>query len=84
MTANSAKDITAEVGFDLIFSIMDKAVSENAEEKIFDFLANVFEEDTEIVREMPPAEFLDKVMQAASIDEWKSFFQRVVSLMKRS
>ncbi len=84
MTANSAKDITAEIGFDLIFSIIDKAVSENAEEKIFEFLAGVFEEDIEMIKEMPPAEFLGKIMQAASAEEWKSFFQRVGQLMKQN
>ena len=85
MKANSLKDINKEeAGFDLLFSLFEKASGEKAEEELFKFFANIFEEDVEIVKKMDPVEFIDKLMEAADIEKWKLFFSRVAALTKRS
>lgn len=78
--ANKVSDISIEeVGFNLIWAIFEKATTKKAEEKVFNFLADILEEDAETLKASDPSEFIDKIV---SIEGWASFFSSVASLMK--
>lgn len=80
---NKAKKVKVDMGFDLLFGILEKATQENAEKEIYKFIANLFECDWECVRDMDPIEVLDRLEQVADIEKWKNFFKRVAALMKK-
>lgn len=84
MKANAISDIKnqSELGFELLFSIFEKATQKKAESQLFEFFAGIFEEPVEEVKQLDPVEFVDKLIEAADIDRWKAFFLRVAALMK--
>lgn len=80
---NKDKMIKTDMGFDLLFGIIEKATQEKAEEEIYKFIADLFGCEWESVRSMNPVEMLDKLEQVADLENWKSFFKRVAALMKK-
>ena len=80
---NKTKKIKVDMGFDLLFGILEKATQENAEKEIYKFIADVFECDWEHVRDMDPVLLLDELEKVADLEKWKSFFGRVAALMKK-
>lgn len=72
-----------DMGFDLFFGIIDKAMEENAEEEIYKFIANIFECGSEEVRKMKPIELMKNLEKVADFEEWKDFFGYVKGLMKK-
>ena len=79
---NKGKKVKVDMGFDLLFGILEKATQENAEKEIYKFIADIFECDWVAVRDMDPIELLDGLEQVADIEKWKNFFKRVAALMK--
>lgn len=79
---SKTKKIKVDMGFDLLFGVIEKATTEGAEKEIYKFIADIFESDWEYVRDLDPIELLDKLEQVADFDKWKSFFKRVAALMK--
>ena len=77
------KRVQFDMGFDLMFGILEKATEENAEIEIYKFIAELFECEWEEVRRMKPIELFKKLEQVANIEEWKSFFEYVAKLMKK-
>lgn len=80
---SKTKKVKVDMGFDLLFGILEKATKEQSEQEIYKFIANLFECKWEEVRDMDPVELLDKLEQVADIEKWKSFFKRVAALMKK-
>lgn len=79
---SKTKKVKVDMGFDLLFGIMEKATQEKSEEEIYKFLADIFEIEWESVRDMDPIELLDKLEEVASIEKWRNFLKRVAALMK--
>lgn len=80
---NKGKRVRFDMGFDLMFGILEKATEENAEIEIYKFIADIFECEWEEVRKMNPLELFKKLEEVANIEEWKSFFGYVAKLMKK-
>lgn len=80
---SKTKRVQFDIGFDLMFGILEKATQENAENEIYKFIANLFECDPEEVRKMNPIDLFKELEKVANIDEWKSFFGYVAKLMKK-
>lgn len=80
---SKTKQIKLDMGFDMLFGIIEKATKENAEKEIYIFIADLFECEWETVRDMDPVELLDKLEEVANIEKWKNFFERVARLMKK-
>lgn len=77
------KDLTAEsLGFDIIFLIVEKASTKASEKAIYEFVGNLLEMDPEEVAHLDPTDFIEKVSDIATSEQWKSFFTSVVKLMK--
>lgn len=82
--ATNIKDLTQfDVGYDLIFGLVEKATTSKAEKEWYSFFANIFEVSVDEVKNMNPCDFLDKVIEVADVEQWKAFFMRVASLMKQ-
>ena len=83
--AEESKDnkVKMDLGFDLLFGILEKATKEEGEKEIYKFISDLFECDPEEVRVMNPIDLLDKLEQVANFEEWKNFFKRVAALMKK-
>lgn len=75
--------IRFDMGFDLMFGIIEKATEEKAETEIYKFIADIFECEWETVRDMDPLELLEKLEEVAEFEKWKNFFKRVAELMKK-
>lgn len=76
--------IRFDMGFDLMMGIIEKAASENAEEEIYKFIADLFECEPDEVRKMHPITLMKKFEEVANFEEWKNFFDYVKRLMKRN
>lgn len=81
MKANTIGDLY-ESGFELIFGIFEKCTSEEAENALIKFFADILEEDPQAVKECDPVEFMDKIFEVAEPEKWKAFFTRVASLIQ--
>lgn len=81
---NKSNDFRLDMGFDLLFGIIEKAASENAEKEIYKFIADLFECEWEEVRKMKPIKLMQNLEEVASFEEWKIFFGYVKRLMKRN
>lgn len=77
------KKVKMDMGFDLMFGILEKATQENAEMEIYKFIADIFECDPEVVRTMDPTELFEKLLEVADVEKWKSFFGFVAKSMKK-
>lgn len=75
---------TAEAGFDIIFSLFDKATEENSEDELYKFIARIFETDVDSVSKMDPIDLINSLLEVADKEKWKSFFKFVASSMKKS
>ena len=80
---SKSKRVQFDIGFDLMFGILEKATQENAENEIYKFIADLFECDPEEVRKMNPIELLKDLEKVANVEEWKNFFGYVAKLMKK-
>ena len=80
---NKGKKVRFDMGFDLMFGILDKATEQNAEEEVYKFLADIFECEWESVRVMDPIELFDNLEKVADWEKWGNFFKRVAGLMKK-
>ena len=78
---NKNKKVKIDMGFDLMFGILEKATAENSETEVYKFIANIFECDWESVRDMDPFELFDKLEEVMDFAKWKNFFKRVARLM---
>ena len=80
---NTMKELTQfDVGYELVFGLIEKATSSKAEKEWYSFFANIFECKPKDIEEMNPCDFLDKMIEVADVEQWKAFFHRVASLMK--
>lgn len=70
-----------EIGFEIIFTLFDRAIQARAEQKIYEFLSGLFECTPEEVAEMDPVEWIEGLKQIAEPKKWKDFFGHVVSLI---
>lgn len=61
-------------GYELLFSIFEKAVQKKAETEIYKFLGSLFECSAEEVATMDPIECIDKALEVADVEKWKAFF----------
>lgn len=81
---NKGKINQFDLGFDLMFGIVEKAAEKSAEVEIYYFIAKLFECKPEEVEKMHPVEMFKKLLEVANIEEWKDFFGYVRrSIMKK-
>lgn len=80
---NKGKPIKIDMGFDLFFGILEKAMQKNAEKDIYIFIANIFECTWEEVQCMDPMDLFDKLGQVADFERWKNFFKRVAKMIPK-
>ena len=71
------------LGIDLIFGVIEKATTKSAENKIYEFLANIFECAPDEVRTMDPIDLMDKLEEVADFEKWKRFFGHVAKLITK-
>ena len=80
LKADKIEDIAAK-GFDVFWTIFEKASSKNAENSIYEFLSGIFECTSEEVKTMGPS-LLFENLQSIDLEERKVFFKQVAHLMK--
>lgn len=74
-----------EVGAELVFTILDRAVEKNVESMIYEWLSGPLETQPETIKEMPAMDLIDTLHDFKNVEDsegWKSFFGRVAGLMK--
>lgn len=81
MNSNNISDVY-ESGFELLFTLFEKATTDRAENALLKFFADIFEEDVDSVKTSDPVEFLDKLVEVAEPQKWRDFFIRVASLIR--
>lgn len=78
----NVKDVW-DKGFDAIFQIYEKAVSEENEQYTFGFISRFFDCDWKEIAAMDPVELLEQIKEIAEAEKWKSFFKSVSALMTK-
>lgn len=81
MTSNSMED-AASHGFDLLWSILDKATEKDGERGLYEFLAGPFEMSVKQISELDISEFIAMLKELASENDLTSFFKSAGALMK--
>lgn len=79
---SKGKKVRFDVGYDLMFGIMEKVTTASAEKEIYKFIADLFECEWEAVRDMDPIVLLEQLQEVANIEGWKNFFKHVAGLTK--
>lgn len=77
---NGVKD-QFTLGYELIMRVIDKAVQVEAEDKIYAFISKVIEKPIEDIRTMKFTALIDELLETIDVEEWKSLFTRVASLL---
>ena len=80
---NGKAAVKFDMGYDLMFGLIEKATTAGSEKEIYMFIANIFECEWEEVRKMHPLKLFKKLEEVASVDEWKDFFGYVARLIKK-
>lgn len=83
MSKDSIGEITQEsFGYDMVFTLVSGASQKRAEEALYEFFSGIMECSPDEIRTMEPTEFIEKAIECADIEKWKSFFGSVAKLMK--
>jgi len=77
----SAKEAMSE-GFDLVYSIFDRATEKDAEAYLYAFLAGPFEMTAEEVADMDLTDFIASIKQLAEGNDLVGFFKSAAASMK--
>lgn len=77
MKANADSDVYS-VGFEMIFSLMEKFAENNSEEALYEFLSGPLEISKEEIKVMDPLDLVEKLSKIADIDRWKAFLKLAV------
>ena len=80
---SKTKKVQIDMGFDLFFGIMSKAITREAEQEIYKFLSNIFECKPEEVKKMDPLAVFETLKEVASIEEWANFFKSVAKVIPK-
>lgn len=75
-------DKLEEIGFDLIYSIFEKAVSEEVENEIYDVLSGPFETPKEDIRKMSFSELLEHFTNTFDLKTVINFIKRAQPMIK--
>lgn len=73
-----SKENKMDVGFNIIFTLIEKIAEENSEKALYEFLSGPFEINAEEVGKIEIFDLVEKVMQIATIDKWKSFLKLAI------
>lgn len=68
------------VGFDIVFSILEKFASKNLESHLYEFLSGPFETTAENVGEMDFFKLVENFFEVSDIESWKAFLKRAIRL----
>lgn len=84
LESQGKKKAQDNVGFEVLYTLFERAVEKNSERRIYEFLSGIFEISPEEVEKLPPTECINKALEAADIEEWKAFFTSVASLIRKN
>ncbi len=70
------------IGYEMFFTVLGKCTDENTEKKVYEFLSGPLEIKVEEVATMDIFDLSEKIMEVASIDKWKLFFNKASQLIK--
>jgi len=65
-----------------MFTIIEAAAEKESEQAVYEFLSGPLEMTTEELALADPVETIEKVMQIADVEKWKTFFTSAANLMK--
>ncbi len=75
--ATEEKDVK-ELGLDIIFTLIEKFSEVNSENALYEFLSRPLEISKEEVGTMDLFDLVDKVMQIADVEKWKTFLKLAI------
>ncbi|NLK94732.1 MAG: hypothetical protein GX275_06035 [Clostridiales bacterium] len=81
-TESKTEDNTKSVGFDMVFSLFEKAIDKNIELKLYEFLSGPLEVEKDEVGDMDPIDLCEKIYEIADIQKWKDFLYKAARLIK--
>lgn len=83
LSINNINEINTEsFGYDVMFAIIEAAAEKESEQAVYEFLSGPLEMTTEELALADPVETIEKVMQIADVEKWKTFFTSAANLMK--
>ena len=83
LSINNINEINTEsFGYDVMFTIIEAAAEKESEQAVYEFLSGPLEMTAEELALADPVETIEKVMQIADVEKWKTFFTSAANLMK--
>lgn len=70
------------IGYEMFFTVLGKCTDEKTENKVYEFLSGPLEIKVEEVAIMDIFDLSEKIMEVASIDKWKLFFNKASQLIR--
>ncbi len=70
------------IGYEMFFTVLGKCTDEKTENKVYEFLSGPLEIKVEEVAAMDIFDLSEKIMEVASIDKWKLFFNKASQLIR--
>lgn len=67
----------SDIGYEVLFNIMEKAASTKTEAAIYEFLAGPLEMEPEEVENMELLTVIQQLKECADMENWKGFFKSV-------
>lgn len=71
-----------QVGAEVIYSLIERAIDNNSEKKIYEFLGSIMECEPKDVADMDPISLFEKIKEITDFEQWKKVFSFVANLMK--
>lgn len=75
--AQKGENDVERIGYDMIFSILAKGTTKEAQKKIYEVLAKPYEKTAEEIGEMPYMEIVETFADCFDIKTLKNFIKRV-------
>lgn len=72
--ASAEKRSEMQLGFDLMYIVIDKVTDEHVEKEFYQFLAEPFEVPAEEIAKMKPIDLINGLKEIAKPEEWADFF----------
>ncbi len=82
MAKNATGADAWDTGFEVIYTVFEKATLEKSEQAVYAFLAGIFELDIKEIAQMDPVDLMAGITEAATPEKWRAFFTRAAGLMK--
>lgn len=80
----AGEDAQKEIGIDLLWAVLGKAVASKNEKKVYAFIGSVIGKSANEIADMEALEMVKELSEVAKVEEWIAFFSKSADILKRN